>query len=138
MPLHLQHFCGFFAVPTLQGRQPSVRFSTTIAGCNFITAFSWLCTGKTTTYFVSCWSSAHSGLMGCWVSSIAASKYPPFAMVAIFKVRCMSDCSSCTQPSCLAIVADMLKTYKPSIVGSKYEIGYCLNHIHFLSLLQAY
>jgi hypothetical protein len=138
VPLHLQCVCGCFAVPTLQGWQLSVRFSTTIAGCNFIPAFSWLCPGKTTHYFVSSWSLAQGVLMGYRVSSIAARKYPPLAILAIFKVRCVSDCSCCTQPPCLDIVAVMLKTNKPAVVGSKYEIGYCLNHIHFRSLLQIY
>jgi len=32
---------------------------------------------------------------------------------------CMSDCSSCTRPPCLAKVADMLKTYKKLVAASK-------------------
>jgi hypothetical protein len=36
-----------------------------------------------------------------------------------FKARRMSDYSSCTRPPCLAIVADMLKTYKQLVVASK-------------------
>jgi hypothetical protein len=34
----------------------------------------------------------------------------------------MSECSSCTRPPCLAIVADMLKTYKTLVDGSNNEI----------------
>jgi len=37
--------------------------------------------------------------------------------------RRMSDCSSCTRPPCLAIVADMLKTYKTLVNASNNEIG---------------
>jgi hypothetical protein len=34
----------------------------------------------------------------------------------------MLDCSSCTRPPCLAMVADMLKTYKTLVVAAKSEI----------------
>jgi len=51
-------------------------------------------------------------LIGNSVSCIAPCDNPPLAILAIFKARYMSDCSSCTWPPCLAIVADMLKTYK--------------------------
>jgi len=44
---------------------------------------------------------------------------PRLAILAIFKARRMSDYSSCTRPHCLAIVADMLKTYKKLDVASK-------------------
>jgi len=60
--------------------------------------------------------------MSHFVSSIAAREKPSFAILAIFKARRMSDCSSCTRPHCLAIVADMLKTYKTLVATSKNEI----------------
>jgi len=37
---------------------------------------------------------------------------PSLAIFATFMARGMSDCSNCTRPPCLAIVADMFKTYK--------------------------
>ena len=45
-----------------------------------------------------------------------------FGLLAIFNARRMSDCSSCTRPPCLAIVADMLKTDKTLVAASKSEI----------------
>ena len=39
-------------------------------------------------------------------------------ILVIFKARHMSDCCSLTRPPCLAIVADMLKTYKKLIAAS--------------------
>jgi len=44
------------------------------------------------------------------------------SILAIFNARRMSDCSSCTRPPCLAIVADMLKTYKTLVDASNNEI----------------
>ena len=67
--------------------------------------------------------------------SIPACESTHLTILAIFKAKRMSDCSSCTRPPCPAIVADMLKAYKKSVVASKYEIGYYLNHIRFCSLL---
>ena len=47
---------------------------------------------------------------------------PCLVLLAIFNARHMLDCSSYTQPPCLAIVADMLKTYKTLVAASNYEI----------------
>jgi len=52
------------------------------------------------------------------VSSIAACEKPSVAILAIFNARRMLDCSSCTRPPCLAIVVDMLKTYKTLVDAS--------------------
>jgi len=66
--------------------------------------------------------------LGAWflnevfVSSIAPCEKPCLAILAIFNARRMSDCSSCTRPPCLAIVADMLKTYKTLVAASNNEI----------------
>jgi hypothetical protein len=40
----------------------------------------------------------------------------------MFKARLMSDCSSCTRPPCLAIIADMLNTYKKLVAASNTEM----------------
>jgi len=56
------------------------------------------------------------------VSFTGARENPPLAILAIFKPRCVSDCSSCTRPPCLPIVAEMLKTYKTLVATSNNEI----------------
>jgi len=57
-----------------------------------------------------------------FVSSIVAREKPSLAILPIFNARRMLDCSSCTRPPCLAIVADMLKTYKTLVDASNNEI----------------
>ena len=47
---------------------------------------------------------------------------PFLAIFAISKARCMLDCSSCTWPPCLALVADMLKSYKKLFTAYNNEI----------------
>jgi len=56
------------------------------------------------------------------VSSVVAREIPPLAISAIFKARCLSECSSCTLPPCSAIVADMLKTYNKLVAASRNQI----------------
>jgi len=56
-----------------------------------------------------------------FTDAIAARENRPLAIFAIFKARHMSDCSSCTRPPCLAIVAEMLKTYKMLVAASESE-----------------
>ena len=53
---------------------------------------------------------------------IDAREKPSLAIVAILKARRMLDCSSCTRPPCLAIVADMLQTYKKVVGACNNEI----------------
>jgi len=60
---------------------------------------------------------------------------PSLAILAIFKARRMSDCSSCTWPPCLAIVADMLKTSKKLVAATTVRSRYYLNNIRLHSLL---
>jgi len=117
-----------------QRRQPSVKVSRTIVGCLSITTFTLLGPGNTTLHFFSSVTSVWGFLMRHCVSSIVAHKNPTLAILAIFKARGMLDWSSCTWPLCLAIVADMLTTYKKSVVTSKYEIGNYLNNLCFLGL----
>jgi hypothetical protein len=119
-----------------QGRQLSICFSRTIARYLSITAFTLLCPGNSTPHFFSSRTSARGIWISCCVSSIAARENPPFAILAIFKARCMSDCSSCTRPPCLAIVAYMLKTSKKLVAGSTVTSGYYVNHIRLRRLLQ--
>jgi len=135
LPLHLQRVCGCFVVPFWQWRQPSIWFSRTIAGCLSIAAFTLLCPGNSTPRFCPSRTSAWGVLISCCVSSIAARENPPLAILAIFKARRMSDCSSCTRPPCLAIVADMLKTSRKLVAASTVRSGYYLNHIRLRSLL---
>jgi hypothetical protein len=61
-------------------------------------------------------------LICSYISLIAASEKPCLAILAIFKARRILDCSRCTQPPCLGIVADILKTYKTLVLASKSEI----------------
>jgi len=133
--LRLQRVSGFFAVPFWQGRQPSIWFSWTIARFLSIAAFTLLCPGDSTPHFFSSQTSVQGFLISCCVSFIAAREIPPLAILAIFKARRMSDCSSCTPPPCLAIVADMLKTSKKSVAACTVRSGYYLNYIRLRSLL---
>ena len=91
-----------------------------IAGCLLIAAFPFIRSGNTTPRFFSSGTSAQGFLIRNCISSIAACANPPLAILAIFKARRMSECSGCTQPPCLAIVADMLITYKKSVAASTY------------------
>jgi len=136
VPLRLQGVCGFFAVPFWQGRQLSLWFSWTISGCLSIAAFTLSCPGDTTPRFFSSQTSLRGLWITCCISSMPACKNPSLAILAIVKARRMLDCSSCTRPSCLAIVADMLKTYKILVAASRVRIGCYLNHIPLRSLLQ--
>jgi len=122
VPLRLQHVWGFLAVPFWQGRQPSVWFWCIIAGWLSIAAITFLCPRNSTPRFLSSLTSARDFLIRYCVSSVAARENPPLAILAISNARCMSDCSSCTRPPCLAIVADMLKTNKKLVAASSNEI----------------
>jgi len=122
VPMRLQRVRGFCAVPIWQGRQPSVWFSCSIAGFLSIAAFTFIPPGNSTPRVFSSLTSDRGVLIRNCVSSIAARQNPPLAILAIFKARRMSDCSSCTWPPCLAIVPDMLKTYKKLVAASTYQI----------------
>jgi len=122
VPLHLQRVCRFFEVPFWQGRHPGVWFWRSIAGCLAIAAFTLLCPGNSTPRFFSSRTSARGFLIKYYVSTTAVRENPPLAILAMFKARCMSDCSSCTRPPCLAIVADMLNTYKKLVAASNTEM----------------
>ena len=123
VPLRIQRLCGFFAVPYEKGRQPSVWFSRTIAGWLSIAAFTLLCPEYTTPHIFSSRTSGCCFLISCSVSSNEVCKNPSLAILATFKARCMSDCSSFTRPPRLAILADMLKTYKSFGAASRVRIG---------------
>jgi len=122
VPLRVQWVCGFFEVPFWQERQPDVWFWRSIARCLCITAFTFLCPGKSTPRCFSSRTSARGFFMRYFVSSIAVREKPSLAILAIFNARRMLDCSSCSRPPCLAIVADMLKTYKRLVDASNNEI----------------
>jgi len=81
-----------------------------------ITAFTFSSPGNKTALCFSCRTSARGFLIRSCVSSLAARDNPPFAIVAMLKERRMSDCTGCTWPPCLTIIADMLETYKKFVV----------------------
>jgi len=114
----LQHDCSFFPVPLWKGRHLAVWYWRTITRCLSIAAFTCLCPGNWTSHFFSSWTSAQGVFIRYCISSIGACKNHHFAIVAIFNARHMSDCYSCTRPPCLAIVADMFKTYKKLCAAS--------------------
>jgi len=120
--LHLQRIWGFLAVLFWQGRQPSVWFWWIIAGCLSIAAFTFQCPGNSTPRFFSSVTLARGFFIWYCIASIAVPENPPLAILAIFNARRMSDCSSCTQPPCIAIVADMLRTYKKLVAAPSDEI----------------
>jgi len=119
--LCLQGVCGFFAVPVWQERHPVVwltkHCSVALYCCLHILGL-----GNSTPHCISSRTSVRGFLIRYCVSSIAAHKNSPLAILAIFKARRMSDSSSCTQPTCLAWLADMLKTYKILEAASNNEI----------------
>jgi hypothetical protein len=137
LSLHLQYFCRYFPVSFWQESQLSVWLSWTIGRCHSITAFTMLCTRNSTTCFISAQTIANGFLISYCISTIAACKNPSLAIFAIFKVRHMSDCSSCTWPPFITIAADMLATYR-EFVTSKVRFGYYHNHIQLSSLLPAH
>jgi len=123
IPLHPLRVCGFCAVPFWQGRHPSGWFWQSIARGLSIATFTSLCSGYSTTFVFSSWTSAQGFLIRYCVTFIAECGNPPLAILAIFKARRMSDGSSCTRPPCLAIVADMMKPYKKLVVAVNNKIG---------------
>jgi len=122
VPLGLKRDCGCFAVPLWQGMHLSGSFWQSIAWCLSIAAFTFVCPGNSTPRLISSWTSARGVLIRYRVFLIAGCEYPPGAILAIFKARHMSDCSSCTRPPYLAMVADMLKTYKKLVAASNNKI----------------
>ena len=122
LPLGLYRVCGFFGMAFRQGRHPAIWFRRSVAGFFSIAAFSCLGPGNSTPRFFSSRTSARGFLNRNCVSSIAVREKPPLAIFATFKARRMSDCSNCTRPPCLAIVADMLKTYKKIVAACNDEI----------------
>ena len=135
VPLRQQRVCALFAVRFWQGRQPSIWFLRTIAGCLSMAVFTLLCQANSTPRFFSSQTSARGFFISCCVCSIAVRGNPPSAILVIFKARLISECSSCTRPPCLAIVADMLKTSKKLVATSKVRFGYYLNHIRLCRVL---
>jgi hypothetical protein len=123
-PDHLrpQRVSGFFGVPFWHGRQLDIWLRQSIARCLCIAAFTFLRRGNSKPGIFCSRTSACGFVMIYFVSSIAVRAKPSLAILAIFNARHMSDSSSCTRPPCLAIVADMLKTYKALVDASNNEI----------------
>ena len=120
VPVCLQGDWGFYGVWFWEGRQLSVWLSQCIAGCLPIAAFTFLWPGNTTSRFFCSCTSSWGFIIRNSISSIVARKNPPVATLAIIKARRMSDCSSCTHPPSLAIVADMLRTYNKLFAACTY------------------
>jgi len=121
-PMCLHRVCGLFAVPLWQGSHLAVWIWRNIAGCLSVAAFTFLRPGNSTPHLIFSQTSAWGVLICNCISSIEAHKHPPLAILPIFKARRMSDCSSCTRPPYLAMVADMLKTYKELVAACNNEI----------------
>ena len=103
-------------------RPPDVWFWWSIAGCLCFPTFSSLGWGNSTPRFFSSRTSVRGFLMRYFVSSITVREKPSLAILPVFNARRMSDCSGCTWPPRLAILADMSKTYKTSVAASNNEI----------------
>jgi hypothetical protein len=56
------------------------------------------------------------------ISSVVARENQPLAMLAILKARCKSDCSSSTWPHFLAVVADVLNSYRKFVADWNNEM----------------
>jgi len=117
-PVCLRILCGAILARKAAGRLVMTKH----CWVSLYRSLHLLCPGNSTPRFFSSWTSAHGVLMRYFMSSIAAREKPSLAIVAIFNARCMSDCSSCTRPPWLAIVADMLKTYKTLVDASNNAI----------------
>jgi len=104
------------------GRHLSVWFWRSIAGCHSVAAFTLVCRGNSTPCFFSSQTSVQGLLIRYCDPFIAARENHSLGILAMFKARHMSDCSSCTPPHCLAIVADMLNTYTKLVAASNDEM----------------
>jgi len=120
-PLSLQCVCGICGVPFWQGKQMSLWFWWWIARCLANPAFIFLSPGISTPHFGTSYTSAYGLLIRCCVSSDGVHVHSALAIMAILRAEHMSDCSSCTRPPCLAIVADMLNTYKRLVAFKKWD-----------------
>ena len=127
--------CGFFRVRFLQEGQPAISLSRTIARCLSIGALTVIYPGNTTPHYFPSRTLAGGFLISFCISSLAARENPSVAILAIFKARHMSDCSSCTRSACLAIVAEMSKTYTKVVAASRVRIGCYPNPIRLHSCL---
>jgi hypothetical protein len=122
VPLRLQLIKGIFTVPFRQGMYLSSWFCWSITRCLSIAAFTISYGANLTSRLFSSQTSAHSFLLWYCVFSIVARENPPLAILAVFNARRMSDYSIFTPPPCLAIVADMLKTYKKLVAACNNEV----------------
>jgi hypothetical protein len=107
----LQSVCGFCAMPFSQGREQSIWFHQPLS--DFFRSqpspgFT-IETQPPTSSLLGLW---HTGvLISCCVSSVVAQETPPLAILAIFKATHILAYSGCTWPPCLALVANLVKTY---------------------------
>jgi len=104
-------------------RDPAVWFWRSMVGCPSLAACTILCSGNSKPRFYSAQASGQGFLIRYCVSLIAAHENPPLSILALFRARRMFDYSSCTRPPCLAIVADMLETYKKLLAPLTMRFG---------------
>jgi len=111
------HHCGScltVAFSTCQvGKEGSgpLAFRETVAGWLWIAIFIPFWTANTTPKFISSHTSEQTLLIICCIPSLATRHSAPLASLDITNAWLMSACSCCSWPPCLAIVANMLKTY---------------------------
>jgi len=110
VPLNDLQRCEFFPVRFWHGRQGCKWFSPPIGLCLAIAAFTLLFQGQPTPRFFSSPTLPSSRLMCCCVSFIGARQNTPLAMLAVFKERRMSYCSSCIWHPSPDILSDVMKS----------------------------
>ena len=122
VPFHLLRVARFFTLPCWRGIHPSNWLWRSIVGCHTIAACLLICSGSSTPRVISSGTSAPGSVIRYCVSSNALRENPPLAILTIFHGWRMLNCFSCSRLPFLAIVADMLKTYKKLVAVCNNEI----------------
>jgi hypothetical protein len=129
LPSHLQHVCGFCAVSFWHWRQPSVKFSRTIARCFSNAACSSPSPGNWTPCIFGYRTVSPGSLSMHCISCSVVCETLPVIMLAIFNARSVSDSSICSWPPYQVLLPHMLKRTKKSIPDSEYKIE--LRHLQY-------
>ena len=109
-------------LPVRERSHPSVWMSWILAWCLSTATFTFQYTEISTPFTLSSHTMAQHCMMNYCISWIVVQTDPSLAWLAKLNTMYMSDCSSCIWPPCIAIVVDMLKTYKKLVHASKIEI----------------
>jgi hypothetical protein len=91
--------------------------------CLSIPSLSFLCPQNSANKVICSQTLACGFAIRYCVYAIVESRNTLWAILPGFKTRPMKDCCSDTWPPCLAILADMLKTYQKLVVTSKNEVS---------------